>query len=45
MLRITVHQNPESCTFQLEGRLALDEGGRVVPATHSGRPPPAVRPL
>ena len=22
MLRITVHQNPESCTFQLEGRLA-----------------------
>ena len=48
MLRITVHQNPESCTFQLEVGGWQHRWVREVEECrrrHSGRPPPAVRPL
>jgi anti-anti-sigma regulatory factor len=46
MLRITVHENPESLTFQLEGRLAGPWVGEVEECrqrTWAGRRRPAVR--
>jgi len=46
MLRITVHDRPESLTFQLEGRLAGPSVGEVEACrqhTLSGRRRPAVR--
>ena len=46
MLRITVHDNPESVTFQLEGRLAGPWVGEVEVCrqrTLAGRRRPAVR--
>jgi anti-anti-sigma regulatory factor len=46
MLRITVHDNPESVTFQLEGRLAgawVWEAEECRQRTLAGRHRPAVR--
>src|SRR5580692_7596182 len=46
MLRITVHDNPESLTFQLEGRLAgawVREVEKCRQRTLAGRRRPAVR--
>jgi len=46
MLRITVHDNPESVTFQLEGRLAGPWVREVEECRHrtlAGRRQPAVR--
>jgi hypothetical protein len=46
MLRITVHDTPESLTFQLEGRLArpwVEEVEKCRQRTLSGRRCPAVR--
>ena len=46
MLRITVHDNPESLTFQLEGRLAdawVREVEECRQRTGAGRRRPAVR--
>jgi anti-anti-sigma regulatory factor len=46
MLRITVHDNPGSLTFQLEGRLAgpwVREVEDCWRSTLAGRPRPAVR--
>src|SRR6267378_4162131 len=46
MLRITVHDNPKSLTFQLEGRLAgasVREVEKCRQRTLAGRPWPVVR--
>jgi len=46
MLRITVHDNPESLTFQLEGRLAgpwVREVEECWQRMLAGRRPPSVR--
>jgi hypothetical protein len=48
MLRITVHDNPESVTFQLEGRLAGSLVGEVEKCRQralAGQRRPSVRPL